>query len=79
MPTAADVKIQSLAVPLHLRLALTLPECSALSGLKVCALRNAIHAGRLAYVRSGETGQYLIRREALEKFLREQETKEIRS
>ena len=42
--------------------------------MKVCALRAAIHAGDLAFIRSGEPikrggrGRYLIRRESLEQF-----------
>ena len=63
-------------VPLTQRLTLTLPECAALTGFKVCALRSAIWAGELAFVRSGERGRYLIRREALEQFLRSQERRE---
>ena len=65
-------------VPLTQRLALSLEECAALTGIKVCSLRSAIWAGDLAYVRSGEKGRYLIRREALDKFLQEQEGKESR-
>jgi hypothetical protein len=65
-------------VPLDQRLALTLDECSAMSGLKVCALRTAIWAGELAYVRSGQRGRYLILRSTLEKFLRSQEQRESR-
>jgi hypothetical protein len=38
----------SLEVPITQKIALTLPECSALSGFKVCALRAAIWAGELA-------------------------------
>ena len=51
-------------VPLAQRLALTLPECAALTGLKSCALRAAIWAGELAFIRAGKRGRYLIRREA---------------
>lgn len=65
-------------VPIAQRLALTLPECSALSGMKVCALRSAIWSGDLPFIRVGERGRYLIRREALEKFLRSQEDREAR-
>jgi excisionase family DNA binding protein len=65
----------SLEVPITQKIALTLPECSALSGFKVCALRAAIWAGELAFVRVGSGGRYLIRREALEKFMRSQEQK----
>lgn len=42
-------------VPLSQRMALALPEASALSGLKVCALRAAIWAGDLAFIRSGNS------------------------
>lgn len=65
-------------VPLAQRLALTLPEASALSGLKVCALRAAIWAGDLAFIRSGERGRYLIRRDTLDKFLSSREEREAR-
>lgn len=65
-------------VPLSQRMALTLPEASALSGLKTCALRAAIWSGDLAFIRSGERGRYLIRRETLEKFLRSREEKSAR-
>jgi hypothetical protein len=65
-------------VPIAQRLTLTLPECSALTGLKVCALRSAIWAGDLAFIRTGERGRYVIRREALEKFLQSQEQREAR-
>lgn len=67
-------------MPLTQRLALTLPECSALSGLRVCALRSAIWSGDLPFIRlgSGRRIRYLVRREALEKFLRELEEREVR-
>jgi len=65
-------------VPLVQRLSLTLPECSALTGLKVCALRSAIWSGDLAFIRTGERGRYLIRRESLEQFIRSQEQREAR-
>ena len=65
------------SVPITQRLSLTLEECSALTGLKICALRAAIAAGDLAFVRAGERGRYLIRREALEQFLRSQERREM--
>jgi excisionase family DNA binding protein len=58
------------------KLSLTLEECAALTGLKICALRSAIWAGDLPYVRMGAGGRYLIRREALEKFLAAQERRE---
>lgn len=63
-------------IPLERRLSLTLPECAALTGFKVCALRSAIWAGELAFIRSSERGRYLIRREALETFLRSHERRE---
>jgi excisionase family DNA binding protein len=63
-------------VPVTQKLALTLEECSALSGLKCCYLRSAIWAGELAFVRSGERKRYLIRRETLDRFLRTLEEKE---
>jgi hypothetical protein len=69
---------KQLDVPLAQRLALTLPEASALSGLKVCALRAAIWNGDLPYVRSGQRGRYLVLRESLEKFLRSREQREAR-
>jgi hypothetical protein len=65
-------------VPLVQRLSLTLPECAALTGFKVCALRAAIWAGDLAFIRSGERGRYLIRRESLENFVRGREQREAR-
>lgn len=58
------------------KLSLTLEECAVLTGLKVCALRSAIWAGDLPYIRMGVGGRYLIRREALEKFLAAQERRE---
>ena len=78
MPTASPSKTESELVPLTQRLSLTLPECSALTGLKVCALRNAIWAGELAFIRTGERGRYLVRRETLEKFIQSQEQRESR-
>jgi hypothetical protein len=66
------------SIPLTQRLALTLPECSALTGLKVCALRSAIWSGDLAFIRTGERGRYLVRRESLEQFIRSQEQREAR-
>ena len=63
-------------IPLTQRLALTLPECAVLSGFKVCALRDAIWAGELAFIRSGKRGRYLIRRESLESFVRSREQRE---
>ena len=65
-------------VPLTQRLTLTLPECAALTGFKVCALRSAIWSGALAFIRSGEHGRYLIRRESLEKFVCSREQREAR-
>lgn len=62
-----------LVVPIERKISLTLEECSGLTGLKVCALRSAIWAGELAFVRSGTRGRYLIRRESLDRFLRDQE------
>jgi len=67
----------SVTVPINLLLALTLPQCTALTGLKDCALRSAIHSGDLPFIRVGSRGQYVIRREALDKFLRAQEQKEV--
>lgn len=66
------------AVPLTQRLTLTLPECSELTGLKVCALRSAIWSGELAFIRTGERGRYLVRRESLEQYIRSQEQREAR-
>jgi len=63
-------------VPIAQRLAWTLDECAAMTGFKVCALRAAIWAGELAFIRSGERGRYLIRRETLEKFVRSREQQE---
>jgi hypothetical protein len=74
----SDKKKPGLTVPIELRLALTLEECAALTGLKICALRAAIWSGDLAFVRSGERGQYVIRRESLQQFLREQEQRRPR-
>lgn len=65
-------------VPLHLRLSLTLLEAAAVTGLKVYQLRAAIWAGELAFIQNGTRGQYVVRREALDKFLREQERREKR-
>ena len=81
MPTPAEVTSpgkEKEVVPIAQRLALTLDECAALSGFKVCALRSAIWAGELAYIRSGERGRYLIRRETLEQFIRSREQRESR-
>jgi hypothetical protein len=72
--TAPQIEI----VPLSQRLALTLPEASALTGMKVCALRSAIWSGDLAFIRSGERARYLVRRETLEQFLRTLEQREVR-
>jgi excisionase family DNA binding protein len=58
------------------KLSLTLDECAALTGFKICALRSAIWSGELAYIKQGEGGRYLIRRETLEKFLAAQERRE---
>jgi excisionase family DNA binding protein len=69
---------EKLIVPIVQRLALTLPECAALTGLKVCALRSAIWAGELPFIRSGERGRYLIRRESLDSFVRSREHLETR-
>lgn len=66
------------SVPLTQRLTLTLPECAELTGLKVCALRNAIWSGDLAFIRTSERGRYLIRRESLEQYIRSQEQRETR-
>jgi len=63
-------------VPIEHRIALTLPEASALSGLKVSALRAAIWSGELPFIRSGERKRYLIRRESLDRFLKSSEDKE---
>jgi excisionase family DNA binding protein len=65
-------------IPLTQRLTLTLPECAELTGVKVCALRSAIWSGELAFIRTGERGRYLIRREALEKFFQSQDQREAR-
>jgi hypothetical protein len=63
-------------IPLEHRLSLTLPECAKLTGFKICALRAAIWSGELPFIRSSERGRYIIRREALEKFLCAQERRE---
>ena len=63
-------------VPLEHKLSLTLEECAALTGLKICAMRSAIWAGDLPYIRMGAGGRYLIRRESLERFLASQERRE---
>ena len=77
METAAvNPEKEKLVVPITQRLALTLDECAALTGFKVCALRAAIWAGELAFIRSGERGRYLIRRETLEKFVLSRERQE---
>jgi hypothetical protein len=78
VPTTSASKTESELVPLTHRLSLTLPECSALTGLKICALRNAIWAGELAFIRTGERGRYLVRRESLEQYIRSQEQREAR-
>jgi excisionase family DNA binding protein len=67
---------EKVMVPLTQRLTLTLPECAALTGLKVCALRAAIWDGKLAFVRLGPRSRYVIRRESLEQFLRAGEKRE---
>ncbi len=77
-PSKTDSVPQPELVPLTQRLALTLPECSALTGLKVCALRSAIWSGDLAFIRTGERGRYLVRRESLEQYIRSQEQREAR-
>jgi len=77
-PKPEKEKPEKPIVPVAQRLALTLDECAALTGFKVCALRAAIWAGDLAFIRSGERGRYLIRRETLEKFVRSREQLEAR-
>ena len=72
-PEKEKEKREKPVVPIAQRLALTLDECAAQTGFKVCALRAAIWAGDLAFIRSGERGRYLIRRETLEKFMRSRE------
>jgi len=74
----AQAEKQKTEVPVTQKLALTLEESSALSGLKVCFLRAAIWSGELAFLRSGERKRYLIRRDTLEKFLRSLEEREGR-
>lgn len=69
-------KTNVVPVPIERKLSLTLEECAALTGLKICALRSAIWAGDLPYIRMGAGGRYLIRRESLEKFLAAQEQRE---
>ena len=77
MPTpSVKVPQEKLTVPFAQRLTLTLPECAALTGLKVCALRAAIWAGELAFVRLGQRSRYVIRRDSLEQFLRAMEKRE---
>jgi excisionase family DNA binding protein len=66
-----------LAVPLAQRLALTLREACALTGLKQYQLRAAIHGGELAFIQNGTRGQFIIRREALDRFLRATERCEL--
>jgi excisionase family DNA binding protein len=63
-------------VPLAQRIALTLAECCALTGLKMYQLRFAIRDGELSFIQNGKRGQYVIRREALDKFLRAREQRE---
>jgi hypothetical protein len=46
------------AVPIEKRLALALPEAAALSGMKVCWLREAIWNGDLAFIRCGQRGRH---------------------
>ncbi|MFZ0978982.1 MAG: helix-turn-helix domain-containing protein [Candidatus Acidiferrales bacterium] len=80
MQVAAEEKKNQqlrIEVPLAQRLALTLAECCALSGLKMYQLRFAIRDGELAFIQNGKRGQYVIRREALEKFLRAKEQREV--
>lgn len=75
---ASTLEKEKPTVPITQKIALTLDECALLSGLKVCALRSAIWSGDLAFIRIGQRGRYLIRREALEKFLRSREERESR-
>jgi excisionase family DNA binding protein len=65
-------------VPLAQRLALTLAECCALTGLKMYQLRFAIRDGEISFIQNGKRGQYIVRREALDKYLRATEQREAR-
>jgi hypothetical protein len=71
-------KTRVLVVPLAQRLALTLAECCALTGLKMYQLRFAIRDGELSFIQNGKRGQYIVRREELDKFLRTHEQREAR-
>jgi hypothetical protein len=67
-----------IVVSLEHKLSLTLEECAALKGFKICALRSAIWSGELAYIKQGDSpkgghGRYVICRATLEKFLAAQE------
>jgi hypothetical protein len=67
---------ENLTVPIERKISLTLEECSALTSLAVSALRSAIWAGEIAFIRSGERKRYIIRRESLDSFLRAREERE---
>ena len=71
-----EVQLNDQLLAIKAKLSLTLTECALLTGLKVCALRDAIAGGDLAFIRSGKGGRYLIRRETLERFLAAQERRE---
>jgi excisionase family DNA binding protein len=76
MPDPKDFQPHDQLLAIKAKWAFTLVECALLTGLKVCALRDAIAAGELAFIRSGKGGRYLIRPETLEKFLCSQERRE---
>ena len=64
------------------RLSFAVSVCAVLMGLKVCALRQVIWAGELSCVPIGSTtkkrnGRYLVRRETLERFLKEHEERKV--
>jgi hypothetical protein len=71
-------KTEPQLVPLAQRIALNLAECVALTGLKMYQLRFAIRDGELPFIQRGKRGQYVIRREALEKYLRSAERRETK-
>jgi hypothetical protein len=76
MPSDPKDSQSVVSLPLTQRLTLSLLEAAAVSGFKVCALRAAIWAGDLPFIRSGERGRYLIRRESLDSFVRSRERRE---
>ena len=78
LPRKTKKSVETVPVSFAERLSFAVPECAALMDLKVCTLRQIIWAGELSCVPIGLTtnkrnGRYLIRREALERFLKEHE------